>query len=92
MLYPATPGGADVRSLRSVLDPWIKAGIEVDGLTSTTPDLDDVSFPYGATKCGRNRAPRHRKGNCPMNAIAYTVRRLGHELRRQLGTCWATHP
>jgi ABC-2 type transport system ATP-binding protein len=36
------PGGGDVRSLRSVLDRLDQAGIEVDGLTVHTPDLDDV--------------------------------------------------
>ncbi len=36
------PGHGDVRSLRSVLDRLDGAGIEVDGLTIHTPDLDDV--------------------------------------------------
>jgi ABC-2 type transport system ATP-binding protein len=36
------PGGGDVTSLRSVLDRLDQAGIEVDGLTVHTPDLDDV--------------------------------------------------
>ena len=36
------PGGGDVRSLRSMLDGLDQAGIEVDGLTLHTPDLDDV--------------------------------------------------
>jgi ABC-2 type transport system ATP-binding protein len=36
------PGGGDVRSLRSVLDRLDQAGIEADGLTVHTPDLDDV--------------------------------------------------
>jgi ABC-2 type transport system ATP-binding protein len=35
-------GGGDVRSLRSVLDRLDQAGLEVDGLTVHTPDLDDV--------------------------------------------------
>ena len=36
------PGGGDVRLLKSVLDRLGEAGIEVDGLTVHTPDLDDV--------------------------------------------------
>jgi ABC-2 type transport system ATP-binding protein len=36
------PGGGDVRSLKSMLDRLAEAGIEVDGLTVHTPDLDDV--------------------------------------------------
>ena len=36
------PGGGDVRSLKSVLDRLDDTGIEVDGLTVHTPDLDDV--------------------------------------------------
>jgi ABC-2 type transport system ATP-binding protein len=36
------PGGGDVKSLRLVLDRMDQAGIEVDGLTVHTPDLDDV--------------------------------------------------
>jgi ABC-2 type transport system ATP-binding protein len=36
------PGGGDVRSLRLVLDRMDQAGIEVEGLTVHTPDLDDV--------------------------------------------------
>ena len=36
------PGGGDVSSLKSVLDRLDQAGIEVDGLTVHTPDLDDV--------------------------------------------------
>jgi ABC-2 type transport system ATP-binding protein len=36
------PGGGDVRSLRLVLDRMDQAGVEVDGLTVHTPDLDDV--------------------------------------------------
>jgi ABC-2 type transport system ATP-binding protein len=36
------PGGGEVRSLRSVLDRLDQAGVEVDGLTVHTPDLDDV--------------------------------------------------
>jgi ABC-2 type transport system ATP-binding protein len=35
-------GGGDVRSLRFVLDSLDRAGIDVDGLTVHTPDLDDV--------------------------------------------------
>jgi ABC-2 type transport system ATP-binding protein len=34
--------GGDVRSLKSMLDRLDEAGIEVDGLTVHTPDLDDV--------------------------------------------------
>ena len=34
--------GGDVRSLKSMLDRLDDAGIEVDGLTVHTPDLDDV--------------------------------------------------
>jgi ABC-2 type transport system ATP-binding protein len=36
------PGSGDVRSLRSVLDRLDGAGIEADGLSVHTPDLDDV--------------------------------------------------
>ena len=36
------PAGGDVRSLKSMLDRLDDAGIEVDGLTVHTPDLDDV--------------------------------------------------
>ena len=36
------PGGGDVRSLKSLLDRLDDTGIEVDGLTVHTPDLDDV--------------------------------------------------
>jgi len=36
------PGGGDVRSLKSMLDRLAEAGIEVDGLTVHTPNLDDV--------------------------------------------------
>jgi ABC-2 type transport system ATP-binding protein len=36
------PGGGDVGSLRAVLERLDQAGIEVDGLTVHTPDLDDV--------------------------------------------------
>jgi ABC-2 type transport system ATP-binding protein len=35
-------GGGDVRSLKSMLDRLDDTGIEVDGLTVHTPDLDDV--------------------------------------------------
>jgi ABC-2 type transport system ATP-binding protein len=36
------PGSGDVRSLKSMLDRLDGAGIEVDGLTIHTPDLNDV--------------------------------------------------
>ena len=36
------PAGGDVRSLKSMLDRLDDAGVEVDGLTVHTPDLDDV--------------------------------------------------
>jgi ABC-2 type transport system ATP-binding protein len=36
------PGGGDVKSLKSMLDRLDDSGIEVDGLTVHTPDLDDV--------------------------------------------------
>jgi ABC-2 type transport system ATP-binding protein len=38
------PGGADVQSLRTLLDQLDKASIEVDRLSIHTPDLDDVFF------------------------------------------------
>ena len=36
------PGSGDVRSLKAMLDQLDEAGVEVDGLTVHTPDLDDV--------------------------------------------------
>jgi ABC-2 type transport system ATP-binding protein len=38
------PGDVGVRSLRTMLDRLDTAGVEVDGLTVHTPDLDDVFF------------------------------------------------
>jgi ABC-2 type transport system ATP-binding protein len=47
------PGGGDVRSLRSMLDRLDQAGIEVDGLTVQTPDLDDVFLALTGQPEGR---------------------------------------
>jgi ABC-2 type transport system ATP-binding protein len=38
------PGDAGVRALRALLTRLDDAGIEVDGLSVHTPDLDDVFF------------------------------------------------
>ncbi|HEU5356903.1 MAG TPA: ATP-binding cassette domain-containing protein [Actinocrinis sp.] len=51
------PGDAGVRALRALLTRLDEAGIEVDGLSLHTPDLDDVFFALTGRPATENESP-----------------------------------